>query len=310
MMPLNGSAVLVTGATGFTGSFVAARLAREGAQVRALARHPGATVPDATVVVGDLTDPSSVAPALEGVDAVVHCAVAYSIPFAEARALTVDGTRALAEAALAAGCRRFVQISTISAYDARGIDTVDEDTPLVGADVAETGPYSVTKAEAERALVAVAARGLPTVVLRPPAILGPHPRCSWTLGMATRVARGTLGYAGDHREMLPYVYVENLVDAVVLALRNDAAVGGAFNVVDGHVAWHDFLRHLADLVGRSLASGPGVPDFAMEEMRRHYRATKIREQLGYRPRLSYDDAMARIDPFVAAHVTPAETSPD
>lgn len=303
-MQLRGSTVLVTGATGFTGSFVAARLVREGAQVRALVRKPDANVPGATLAVGDLRDPQSVTPHLEGVDAVVHCAIAYRLPIEDARTLSVEGTRALAEAALAAGCERFVHVSTVSVYDTRYVDTVDEDTPFFGPDLATTGPYNVSKAEAERALAAVAANGLPTVVLRPPAILGPHPRCSWTFDMAARIARGALGYGGDGSERLPFVYVENLVDAVVLSITNDAAVGGSFNVVDGEVPWRSYLERLAAIVDRPLAMGPGVPDYALDEMRKRFLASRIRERIGYRPRVEYDEAMERIGDFLTAHLTP------
>ncbi|MEJ2359516.1 MAG: NAD-dependent epimerase/dehydratase family protein, partial [Deinococcales bacterium] len=224
-MDIRGNTVLVTGATGFTGSFVAERLVREGVQVRALVRRKGALVPDAATVVGDLRDPAGLAAAVEGVDAVVHCAVAYRLDIEEARRLTVEGTRALAEAALTAGCRRFVHLSSISVYAIDGLDVVDENSPLLGPERAEQDPYGVSKAEAEHALADVSERGLATVILRPPAILGPHLRCGWAVRVAADVARGALGYHGDGREQLPYVYVENLADAVLLALKNDRAVG-------------------------------------------------------------------------------------
>lgn|GEM_PF-3953508 len=93
---------------------------------------------------------------------------------APARRPSVEGTRALAEAALAAGCRRLVHLSTISVYAMDGLDVVDEDSPLLGRDRAAQDPYGVSKAEAERALAEVGERGLAPVVLRPPAILGPR----------------------------------------------------------------------------------------------------------------------------------------
>ena len=307
-MDIRGGTVLVTGATGFTGSYVAERLAREGVQVRALVRRDGARVPDATTVVGDLRDPASLAAAVDGVDAVVHCAVAYRLDIEEARRLTVEGTRALAEAALASGCRRFVHLSTISVYAIDGLDVVDEDSPLLGTDRGEQDPYGVSKAEAERALAEVGGRGLDTVVLRPPAILGPHLRCGWTVRVAADVARGTLGYRGNGREQLPYVYVENLADAVVLALKSEAAVGGAFNVIDGHVSWKAYLEHLAQVVGRPLATDAD-DDARMDGSFQTYDGARLRAVLGYRPRVEYPEAQARIDAFVAARVVRGDAPP-
>jgi len=294
-MQLPGSSILVTGATGFTGSFVTARLLEAGARVRALVRRD-VDVPGATTVPGDLLEPDGLTAAVEGVDAVVHCAIAYHLPYHEARRLTVEGTRALAESARAAGCERFVHISTISVYDVRHVDVVDEATPLYHPDEGEEGPYSVSKAEAERALAAVAAKGLPTVMLRPPAILGPHPRCGWTLDLARRVAQGKVSYAGDDREKLPYVFVENLADAVTLALESDAAAGGRYNVIDGHERWQDYLERLAAVSGRRLHPDP---DQALEEdSLRLYDGSLIRQQLGYEPHVGFEEGMAAIVAFL------------
>lgn len=295
-MQLPGSTVLVTGATGFTGSFVVGRLAEAGVEVLALVRRD-VDVPGATTVRGDLLEPGSLSAAVDGADAVVHCAVAYRLGYAEAERLTVAGTRALAEAAMAAGCRRFVHISTISVYDFRHVDVVDEGTSLFGLDMADAFPYGVSKAEAERALAAVAAQGLPTVMLRPPAILGPHPRCGWTFDVARRVARGELTHAGDEREKLPYVFVENLADAVALALERDAAVGGCYNVIDDEVPWQRYLERLAAVVGRRLKADPDSR--FDDESLRHFDGTLVRRELGYEPRLGFEEGMTRIEAFLA-----------
>jgi len=292
---LDGTTVLVTGATGFSGSFVARRLQGAGAEVRALVRGD-AEVPGATAVRGDLGDASSLAAAVEGVDAVVHCAVAYRLGIADARRLTVDGTRALAEAALRSGCQRFVHLSTISVYDIRHVDVVDEATPLQDGERAELDPYGVSKAEAERALAQVAARGLTSVMLRPPAILGAHPRCSWTMATARDIARGGVGFRGDDSKRLPYLFVENLADAVVLALRQDAAAGRRYNVVDGHVPWKDYLERIAAIVGRPLE--PDGDDPIEEDSHEYYDASLIRSELGYRPRVDYAAGMARIEAWL------------
>ncbi len=171
-MKLKGTLVLVTGTTGFIGGRVARRLLQEGARVRALVRRQGKEPPGVQPVLGDMTGPDSVAKAIADVEWVVHCASGNGRIFDETRAIVMEDARHMAEAALAAGGRRFVYISTGTVYASRGVRVIDEETPLWPFDEQLANMHAVTKAEADRVVLGVAPRGLPAVILRSPAVLG------------------------------------------------------------------------------------------------------------------------------------------
>jgi len=198
------SGVLVTGASGFLGSFVVKRLQGRGTRVRGLVRSD-VDLPGVEVVVGDLTDPTSLEGAVEGVDAIVHTAASFSMDFQESAGVNLDGTRALLEMALDHGVGRFVHISSCGVYDLVDVEVVTEETPRWPF-TDETDPFFATlkpgsgevyayvygrvKAEVERAVEAAGARGLPGVILRPPNILGPHPRSAWGHKVPEAVVKG------------------------------------------------------------------------------------------------------------------------
>src|SRR5690348_9625200 len=158
--------ILVTGATGKVGSRLARRLAQRDDRVRALVRDEAraGALRDARVelVTGDLLDKDSLAAAVRGVDAVVHCAAFFRGATPEqAHAVNDLGTQHLANAARAAGVKRFVLTSTGLVYGSNGGRLASEDDPCAPA-----APYPVSKLAAERFLLAQA--GLEAYVLRLP----------------------------------------------------------------------------------------------------------------------------------------------
>ena len=191
------AAVLVTGATGFVGAHLIARLAAAGHEVHALVRpsSPLELLRDhATPHLGSLEDPGSLQRALAAVrpDAVVHGAALISYRTADAEAarrVNVEGTRALLDACQAHGVRRFVLVSSIVAVGqaaARDAE-LDEDAPFHGA--ALRSHYVTTKRAAEDFAFAVG-KQLDVVVVNPGAIFGP-PRIPARRDGSGRSARGT-----------------------------------------------------------------------------------------------------------------------
>jgi len=133
-----------------------------------------------------------------------------------------------------------VHISSVAVYPLRergGV--VEEDSPLV----TQGDPYSLTKVEAERALNGVAARGLRTVILRPPLILGVHPSSYWGTRYPQVIAAGQFPQVDGGRTTVGHVHISSLTEAVILALRVDGAVHQAFNIVDGHQPWHRYTDY-------------------------------------------------------------------
>jgi nucleoside-diphosphate-sugar epimerase len=243
---------LVTGATGFIGGHLAERLAKEGHRVRCLVRASSDTsllrALGVELAVGDLTDARSLADAVGGCRYVLHCGAQVSdwATAEEIRRINVGGTRDLLAASAAASVRRFVHFSTTDVYGYPGGAAIDE--TYAGTRFANW--YSQTKRDAE---AEVRRASLAAVILRPATVYGP--RSTDVVGEIAKALRGGhMLLVGGGRAVAGLCYVENLVDAAVLALRHDAAPGQAFNVTDGlDVTWRRFTDDLADGLGCSRA---------------------------------------------------------
>jgi nucleoside-diphosphate-sugar epimerase len=287
--------VLITGVGGFIGSRVAARWAARGGEVRGLVRGP-VDIPGVETVVGDMLDEASLARAVDGVDVVVHAAADFGTDVDRARRVNEGGTRALAEAALAAGCRRFVHLSSCGVYDLEGVDLVTEATPHWPDDRVDDLTYGVTKAMGERALARVAADGLGVVILRPPNVLGAHPRSEFVEVLATRVRDGAIGYAHDGANTWPYVHVEDLVDAIAAAVDRRIEPGRAYTVLAGHTTWRAFLEDYAAWFGVDVAQRE--PRSVYDHFRGRFATDRAQAELGFEPRRSYADAMEETRRFL------------
>jgi nucleoside-diphosphate-sugar epimerase len=246
------STILVTGANGFIGSHLAARLAADGHRVRGLVRKTSDLAfldgLSLDLRTGDVTDRDSLRPALEGVEVVVHAAGAVSDwgPWEVFRSVNVDGTRNVAEAARDAGVRRLVHIGTAAVHGFEGFRNRDETAPLVRSPF----PYCETKREAEEWLLAFARTApLEAAVIRPGNVFGPRDH-TFAEKYLDALAAGKAGYVGGgHRWTCP-AYVENLVDGIVLACFEPAARGEAFLITDGlEIDWRTFTEALAAELG-------------------------------------------------------------
>lgn len=294
--------ILVTGGSGFVGGRLAERLGARGAKVTAIVRrrgdHEGLGGANIEQRVGCFDDPDDARRACEGVDIVVHSAAAIGGSLEEARRVNVLGTATLAAAARAAGCRRFVHISTISVYDWEApLEVFDESAPLKAVEKpyphspAASPFYGLSKAEAERALALEAEQGLATTVFRLGAVFGIHPTSSWSILVPAKLREGKLGPQGDGSGALPWCHIDNIADALELALTNPIAAGKAYNVVDGHVAMRDYFgaieRWFPD-AARVLTQGQAKAAANFATLCSNER---IRSELGYAPRRTFEQAL-------------------
>ncbi|MEO5821429.1 MAG: NAD-dependent epimerase/dehydratase family protein [Vicinamibacteraceae bacterium] len=252
---------LVTGATGAIGPATVRTLLTSGAVVRAFGRldrfrdQPDRR-PDWPAEVeladGDVTRPETVAAAMPGVDVVIHLAALLHVvnppPGHDRlyRSINVDGTRAVAEAAAAAGVRRLVLASTTAVYGPTGEQPASEDTAP-----APDSWYAESKLEAERAARAVGRQtGLDIVILRLSAVYGPRVRGNYRRLLGA-MARGRFVSIGPGHNRRSLVADEDAARAFELAARHPAAAGQTFNVADGpaHTV-EEILAAMSAAVGR------------------------------------------------------------
>jgi dihydroflavonol-4-reductase len=174
--------IFVTGATGFVGHHVARELASRGAQLRLLVRKTSNLANlegifpsgQAETHIGDLADPSTIAPALEGCEAVFHVAADYRLWIPDPKSMyraNVDGTRELLRLSREAGIRRVVYTSSVATMGFRkdGL-IVNEDTPVSLADM--VGHYKRSKFLAEQEAIHAAEAGQQVMILNPTTPIG------------------------------------------------------------------------------------------------------------------------------------------
>jgi predicted dehydrogenase/nucleoside-diphosphate-sugar epimerase len=250
--PLKPGAVLVTGGGGFVGRRLVVRLLTDGARVRLLLRReapPGISVdPRVEIVRGDLGDPAAVRTAVEGVSVVFHLGAATGGDWEDHERSTVRGTENVVRFCLEFRIPRLVHVSSLSvlrwAEHTPGA-RLDETAPLEPRPT-DRGFYSQAKLEAERIVRAAAHdRGLPAVIIRPGQIFGPG--ASAVAGAGGIALGRRLVLLGDGTAMLPLVYVDDLVDALMLALERGRADGSVYHIVD-----HPNVRQV-DLARRAAA---------------------------------------------------------
>jgi nucleoside-diphosphate-sugar epimerase len=238
--------VLVTGATGFLGRRLAAALVEHGHQVRILVRNPGvdgAVIEGVEIRRGDLRDPASVIAACEGMEIVQHAGALSSPwgPKSEFFATNVGGTQAIIDGCQRYNVRRLIYVSSPSVvFDGRDQHNLTEAAPYPATSVSV---YSQTKQLGED-LVNAASGGLETVILRPKAIFGPGDRALLPRLLAT-AQTGRLPMIGDGRNLVDLTYVENVVEAMRLAMTADAAVGKTYHITnDEHALLWRLVRHI------------------------------------------------------------------
>ncbi|MEP7311036.1 MAG: NAD-dependent epimerase/dehydratase family protein [Pseudomonadota bacterium] len=248
---------LVTGAGGFLGSALMRRLAADGLRVRALVRRPPqwiAQLPDVELVTGDLSDAHVVGKAVAGAAVVYHLGATTRGDRKAFQTGTVSATRNIVGACLACGTSRLVYASSIGVLDHAGKEpgSITNESSRYEPHPERRGHYTQAKLEAEHAVVeAMSALGLPAIILRPGQIFGPG---------AERVPpNGVFQFAGwnlvgNGEQSLPLVYVDDMVDALLLAGTRPGVIGQTFNIVDpAEVSQREYLQAVASQPGTGIA---------------------------------------------------------
>ncbi len=301
--------VLVTGGAGFIGSNLAARLLREGAQVRVLddfstgrRENLEGLGGDLDVIEGDLRDFETVRRAAEGCAAIFHLGALPSVARSvedpvTSNAVNVGGTLHVLLAAREARARRVVYASSSSVYgDTEDLPKCEDMRP------APLSPYAVQKLAGEHyGRVAGPLYGVEVVSLRFFNVFGPRqdPKSEYAAAIPRFIAAALRGEPpvifGDGLQSRDFTYVDNAVDACLLAARAPAAraAGEVFNVACGErFTLLDLVAALGRLAGRALAPRHAPPRPGDV---RHSQASieKARAALGYEPRVGFAEGLAR-----------------
>ncbi len=320
----------VTGATGLLGSHLAERLVDRGIAVRALVR-PTADVRylktlGVELISGQLTDPVDCRVAMRGCSVLYHAAAKVGDwgRWPEFQVGCLDATWNLAEAAKAEGIRRFVHISSTSAYGhpVEGGPPIDE-TAALGQNLWWAWDYYTrSKVECERMLWKMAETAqLPLTVIRPSWLYGERDRTTVDR-LVTRLCQGGIPMIGSGNNPLSAIYAGEVAEAAILAAADPGSVGEAYNVTDqGPITQAEYLGLWADackappirqkrryslvfgaaflLEASARAIGrkkpPLITRYATWLMGRNlsYSTEKARTKLGWKPGLSYHEAIHR-----------------
>ncbi|HYH23121.1 MAG TPA: NAD-dependent epimerase/dehydratase family protein [Azospirillum sp.] len=313
---------LVTGGTGFTGHALVRRLLAEGWDVAALDNKHGLkddelTRAGARLLIGSVTDADLVRRATEGADVVFHLAAAfreYDAPDAHYDAVNVGGTRNVLRAAEEAGARKVVYCSTCGVHGDVADPPAGEDAPIQPAD-----HYQLSKYEGEKVVAEFARRGMDTVTLRPAALYGPGDPERFVM-LFRRVARGRFPMFGSGRTYYHPLYIDNMVDAFLLAARPGVGSGQAYLIADDeYLEIETLVRKVSEAMGvriridhlplwplevaahvceaacRPLKVRPPIFPRRVHwfSQNRAFRIDKARRDLGYRPRVGIDEGLRR-----------------
>lgn len=314
--------VLVTGGTGFTGKALVKRLLDEGYEVISLDYREGLKTDEirswgAQVVIGSVTDRDVVERCMEGVDIVHHMAAAFrelNVPDSYYDQVNVGGTRIVLESAFNHKVKKFIYTSTCGVHGNVDNPPGDEQAPIQPADY-----YQRTKYEAEPLVNEYCKKGMETVILRPAAIYGPGDPERFYM-IFRRVNNGFFPMFGSGKTYYHPLYIDNLVDALMLSMEPGKGVGEAYLIADEeYVEIETLVRKTAQALGVDVK----IPHFPVmplviaghicEKLCRPFKITppifprrvdwyrqnrafkidKAKRELGYNPKIDLDEGLKR-----------------
>lgn len=300
--------ILVTGANGFVGKRLVEAVVELGYVTKKATRNDYAD----SITVGEIDGQTDWQLALNNVDIVVHTAARVHVmnelesePLVEFRRVNVDGTLNLARQAAAAGVKRFIFISSIKVNG----EKTTAGHPFSADDIASpSDPYGISKHEAEQGLRLLSQQaGMEIVIIRPPLVYGPGVKANFR-SMMLWLSRGVPLPLGLIRNQRSLVFIENLIDFIVLCSDHPAAANQTFLVSDGEdLSTTDLLRKMGLALNTParlflvpstfiifLASMFGKGDVARRLCESlQVDIFKTRNVLGWSPKLSVDEGLSK-----------------
>lgn len=313
--------ILITGATGLIGSYIVEKLSKNN-DVRCLViKNSDVSFLEqvgAKVVYGDITDKSTLGPALKDIDVVFHLAAAFKKDLPEKHTeevyfkINVDGTKNMLEAAKESHVKRFVHFGATGVYGFTGNKPASETSPYNPSNA-----YERSKCEGEKLAMEFNKLGLPVTIIQPTVVYGPREKAS-ILKFFKAVRKRIFPIIGNGKNKMDFVFVEDVADATILAAEKENAVGQRYIIGgDRTYTFLEILQVIADTINvpvpkikvpyliakigaRFLEIGcsvvgiePPVKVATMDFLSKNkfYDTSKARKELGYMPKVDLRTGM-------------------
>jgi len=307
------TSILLTGATGFVGQALTAKLLTQSFKVVVGLRKLSSILPSELTqeVVGDILPVTDWSAALKDINVVVHVAArahilkdTVAVPIEEFRKVNADGTINLAKQAVGAGVSRFVFISSI------GVNGNSNTYPFLEADIANPQePYAISKYEAELGLLELAENtGMEVVIIRPPLVYGPKAPGNFSNLLKWMKIGIPLPLGAIHNKR-SLVALDNLVSFIMLCINHPKAANEVFLISDGEdVSTSELLRKVAKAFGQQsrlmpvpvelmifcakLISKGAVANRLFSSLQ--VDSSKARDLLGWKPVVTMDEQLREV----------------
>jgi UDP-glucose 4-epimerase len=309
-MATSGKRIVITGGAGFIGSTLAGRLAGANQIVlfdnlaRNTIQHTGLQDnPNISLVQGDILDPHAVAKAVEGANIVVHAAAIAGIdtviksPVRTMEVNMIGTANVLRAAQLARVHDRVIEFSTSEVFGSMAYRVSEENQAVAGSAGEARWVYAVSKLAGEHLAHAYfREHNLPTVTLRPFNIYGPGQTGEGAIQIFIRKAlkNEPITIYGDGTQIRAWCFVDDMVDALMLALERSEAVGESFNV--GNARAVTTIFGLAEAVCRVLGSSSEIvfkPPLSADIELRIPETKKAEQLLGYKAKVDLEEGILR-----------------
>jgi nucleoside-diphosphate-sugar epimerase len=318
---LKGKRILVTGGTGYIGKYLIDRLLNLDVFIRVLVRRDNDMVIKSDKLqyfFGDLMDEASLDRAVNGCQVVMHLAAVLgdkNEPLSVYRRINIDGTKALAEAAIRHKVELFLHTSSVWAYGLEPKSCIDETHQLKLSGT----PYGDTKAESQKIIEDLRKeKGLPGIIVQPGDVIGPGDT-KWTIGPLNLMKSGKFTLVDNGKGLFQPIYIADVVEGMLLAAQK-GRIGEVYILCGSEtVTFKEYFYLLAALAG--VDKLPSVPYWLAISMavtieaaskifmfkppfnktgiigtsrENTYSITKAQKELGFVPRVTIKEAIREI----------------
>lgn len=250
-MEIKNKTILITDIDDFIGYRVAELAIAQGMKVKGLQisqlQNKNLENLGVEIIIGSITDEKIAHKACQNVDIILHTAqlAEEAGDIKRFREINVVGTVNIAKAAKQAGVKTFVHLSSVLVYGFNYTDNINETGNLSS----DNNPYCQTKIEAETEVLKFnSSPDLGVIIIRAGDVYGPG-SIPWIVRPVLMMRQKLFAYANDGKGVMNHLYIDNLVDAIFLAIEKEA-YGEIFNITDGEkTSWKEYFIHLAAIEG-------------------------------------------------------------